>query len=62
MSKKGKEKNYNKKSTGVFLWIFTLLSILVCGTAIYELSLLSSIENELRYIGMGVLGLIAFYF
>ncbi len=62
MSKKGKEKNYNKKSTGIFLWIFTILSILVCGTAIYELSLLSNIENTYRYIGMGVLGLIAFYF
>ena len=62
MSKKGKEKNYNKKSTGVFLWIFTLLSILVCGTAIYEITLLSSIEDKLRYIGMGVLGVIALFF
>ena len=62
MSKKGKEKNYNKKSTGVFLWLFTILSILVCGTAIYEISLLSSIEDTLRYVGMGVLAFIALIF
>ena len=59
--KKEKKKDNNKKSLSVLLIILTILSIICSGCAIYEIYLLDSIENNIRYIVMGVLVLISLY-
>lgn len=49
--------NNNKKSLGFLLRLLTLLAIVCSAAAIYEIYLLSGVENTIRYI---VIGLIAF--
>ena len=62
MSKKrNKEKNYNKRSTSFILKLLTFVSIIACGFIIYNIYLLSNIENTIRYSIMGVLILIVFF-
>lgn len=55
MEKENKEK---KAKVSIVIKIFLLLALLTSGFAIYEIFLLSSIENVLRYIVIGVLILI----
>ena len=62
MSKRRKkEKNYNKKSTSFILRLLSFISIIACGFIIYNIYLLSNIENNIRYSVMGVLILIVLF-
>ena len=61
----GKNKNKvienNRKSLGVLLWILTILVLVCSGIAIYEITLLSGVEDKIRYIVIGVLAIIDLY-
>lgn len=59
---KRKDKNYNKKSTSFILSLLTLISIVACGFLVYNIYLLSDIENTIRYSVIGVLILIVLIF
>lgn len=57
---KEKETKEKKSKLKVVLIIFVILSLLTSGFAIYEIFLLSSIENLIRYIVIGILILVDF--
>ena len=59
--KKVKDKNYNKKSTSFILRLLSLISIIACGFMVYNIYLLSDIENTIRYSVIGVLILIVLF-
>ena len=48
----------NKKSLKIIIKILTIFSVISSAFAIYEIALLSSIENIIRYIVMGCIGII----
>ena len=56
-----KEEENSKNSHGFInfvILLFLLLAILTSGFAFYEIFLLSSIENMIRYCVMGLIGLV----
>lgn len=58
---KAKEKKNSKFVSGIII-VFLILSLVASAAAIYGILLLDSIENLLRYISIGVIGLIDFIF
>lgn len=56
--KKKKVMNNNKKSLGFLLRLLSLLSIVCSAAAIYEIYLLSGVENTIRYVAIGVIAFI----
>ena len=55
---KTKEKNEKKSKLGTVLTIFLIITFIASGFLIYEIFLLSSIENLIRYIIMGIIACI----
>ena len=57
-----REKNNNSKIMNMIVVFFLIIALVTSGFAIFEISLLSSIENLLRYIVMGLLVLLDIFF
>ena len=54
--------NNNNKIMNMIVVFFLIIALATSGFAIFEISLLSSIENLIRYIVMGLLVLIDIFF
>ena len=57
-----REKNNNKKTMNMIVVFFLIIALATSAFAIFEIALLSSIENLIRYIVMGLLVLIDIFF
>ena len=57
-----REKNNNSKTMNMIVVFFLIIALATSAFAIFEISLLSSIENLIRYIVMALLVLIDVFF
>ena len=57
-----RERNNNSKTMNMIVVFFLIIALATSAFAIFEIALLSSIENLIRYIVMGVLALLDLFF